>query len=101
MHFDTLRHISANLRPSTQLSSDNNELLANNDSPESINKRSHENEDGLLPMIQMMFGTSTRAQAHIPEPLREPIILPHPEESEPNVSRPYDLRPRRRVVHSK
>jgi hypothetical protein len=101
VHFDTLRHIPANLRPSTQLSNDKRELMANHDCPESINNRSHENEDGLLPMIQMMFGTSTRAPYRIPEPSREPIALPLPEESEPNVSRPYDLRPRRRVVYSK
>jgi hypothetical protein len=100
VHFDTLRHIPGNLRSSNQSNSANAQVKANKECEDS--SKELDQNDGLLPMIQMMFGTNTRPRLHISsEPPPDHNLVPQPEESEPVPNRPYDLRPRRRVKYSK
>ena len=64
-------------------------------------ERDVKSNDDLLPMIQMMFGTSTR-----PPPLSIPAALPEDnvttqQDNEASEPVPYQLRPRSNIVYSK
>jgi hypothetical protein len=94
VHFDSLKLIPSSLRMAprdTRSFTDSDKGLEGEEKKE----KSKDDQDETLPMVQMMFGTTTKP--YLPP---EPDVESTPSTADPATTR-YDLRPRPRIHYSK